>query len=80
MDKSTKGLKLPLIINTEEFKADKAIGLNVPPENEEEEEKEKESDEEDDRDIEELVSDIAVDAKQRAKWEKIKKEKKKKEE
>jgi len=85
MDKNTKGIKLPLIINTEEFKADKAIGLNVAPENnEEEEEKEKESDEEDDQDIEEFVSDIAVDAKQRAKWKKIKekklKEKKKKKE
>ena len=75
MDKNTKGVKLPLIINTEEFKADKAIGLNVAPENNEEEEKEKESDEEDDQDINEFVSDIAVDQKQKAKWEKIKKKK-----
>ena len=70
MEKNTKGVKLPYIIGTEVFNADKAIGLDVPPEEEEKEEE----------DVNELVKVIQVDAKQQAKWDKIEEKRKKKRE
>ena len=76
MDKNAKGVKLPHIIGTEMFKADKAIGLDVPPD--EEEEKDKEEDEDDDEldpELNEFMSDLTVSEKQKAKWEKIKQKK-----
>ena len=78
MDKTVKGVRLPFIIGNEDFKADKAIGLNVAPEkNEDEDNKSEDEEEERDSDIEEFVSDIKVDKKQREKWEKIRKKKEK---
>ena len=76
MDKSTKGVKLPHIIGTELFKADKAIGLDVPPDDEEDKDKEEEEDEEDfNPELDEIMSDNVVSEKQRAKWEKIRQKK-----
>ena len=78
MDKGAK-MRLPFIIGTEEFKADKAIGLNVAIEEEEPKDKEKEEEEnEDDSEIEEYLADINVDEKRRKKWEKVKKKREKK--
>lgn len=37
MEKNTKGVKLPYIMGTEMFNGDKAIGLDVAPEEEERE-------------------------------------------
>ena len=82
MDKGAK-VRLPFVIGTQEFKADKHIGLNVAPENDEEDEKEKEKKEneeesEEDSDVEEILADIKVDEKQRKKWERVKKKKEEK--
>ena len=66
-------VRLPFIIGTELFNADKAIGLNVAREKDEDEEVEKEKNEEEeehDSDVEEFVKDIKVDKKLREKWEK----------
>ena len=71
MDKGAK-VRLPFVIGTEEFKADKHIGLNVAIEKEEEDEKKPEEDEENiEADVKELLADIKVDPKQREKWDKI---------
>ena len=75
MDKNAKGVKLPSILGTEEFGADKYIGLNVIDKSEEEE---KEDSEDSEPDIGEL--NIAVNAKQKQKWEKAEKKRKKKKE
>ena len=77
MEKNTKGIKLPFIIGTEEFFADKAVGLDIPQQNEEEE---NEDDEDNDPDVEEFVSDIAVTEKDRKNWEKAEKKRKAKKE
>ena len=82
MDSKAK-VRLPFIIGTDEFKADKAIGLNVAREKDEDEEVEKEKkieeeEEERDSDVEEFLGGIDVDKKQKEKWEKIRKKKKKK--
>ena len=80
MDKGAK-VRLPFVIGTKEFKADKHIGLNVAIEKEEEAEKKPEEDEENiEADVKELLADIKVDPKQREKWDKIKKEKEEKKE
>ena len=76
MDKNTKGVKLPHIIGTELFQADKAIGLDVPPDDEEEKDKEEQEDEEDfNPELDEIMADNVVSEKQKAKWEKIRKKK-----
>ena len=78
MVKNAKGVKLPHIIGTELFKADKAIGLDVPPDEEEENDKEKEENEDEDEfdpEVSEFMSDLTVSEKQKAKWEKIKQKK-----
>ena len=80
MDKEVKGVKLPFIIGTEEFKADKAIGLNVKPDPNEEEENNLENKEEEDVDVQDFVKDIKVDKKQRERWEKIERRKRRKKE
>ena len=78
IDKNAK-MRLPHIIGTEEFKADKAIGLNVAIEEDENKEKKDEEEEnEDDSEIEEYLADINVGEKQKKKWEKDKKKKEKK--
>ena len=81
MDNKAK-VRLPFIIGTDEFKTDKAIGLNVAREKDEDEEVEKEKkneeeEEERDSDVEEFVAGIDVDQKQKEKWEKIRKKKQK---
>ena len=64
MEKNTKGLKIPHIIGTEIFNAEKAIGLDVAPEEEEED------------DVENgVLKGIHVDPKQQAKWERVRKKK-----
>ena len=76
-------VRLPFIIGTELFMADKAIGLNVAREKDEDEEVEKEKNEEEeehDSDVEEFVKDIKVDKKLRKKWEKNEKRKRQKRE
>ena len=75
MDKSTKGVKLPHIIGTELFKADKAIGLDVPPDDEEEKDKEEDDEEEFNPELDEIMSDNIVSEKQKAKWEKVRQKK-----
>ena len=80
MDKEVKGVKLPFIIGTEEFKADKAIGLNVKPDPNEDEENNLENQEEEDVDVQDFVKDIKVDKKQREKWERIERRKRRKRE
>jgi hypothetical protein len=71
MDKNTKGVKLPHIIGTELFKADKAIGLDVPPDDKEEEDKEEDDDEEEfNPELDEIMSGNVVSQKQKDKWEK----------
>ena len=77
-DKGGAKVRLPFVIGTEEFKADKAIGLNVAPIDDEEENKEKKQDddeEDEDSDVEEFVKGIKVGEKQKEKWEKIRKKK-----
>ena len=71
MEKNTKGVKLPYIIGTEMFKGDKAIGLDVAPEEEEKEDEEEQN---------ELTKDLVVDDKQKEKWIKIEEKRKKKKE
>jgi len=71
MEKNTKGVKLPYIIGTEMFKGDKAIGLDVAPEEEEEEDEEEQN---------ELTKYLVVDDKQKKKWDKIEEKRKKKKE
>ena len=71
MEKNTKGVKLPYIIGTEMFKGDKAIGLDVAPEEEENEDEEEQN---------ELTKDLVVDDKQKKKWDKIEEKRKKKKE
>ena len=75
MEKNTKGIKLPFIIGTEEFFADKTVGLAQPNE-----EEENEDDEDNDPDVEEMVSDIKVTEKDRKNWEKAEKKRKAKKE
>ena len=76
MDKNTKGVKLPHIIGTELFKADKAIGLDVPPDDVEEKEKEEDDDEEEfNPELDEIMSGNVVSQKQKDKWEKIRQKK-----
>ena len=70
MDKGAK-VRLPFVIGTDEFKADKAIGLNVALEEDEKKPNEENEDEED-SDVEEYLAGINVDRKQKEKWEKIK--------
>ena len=77
MEKNTKGIKLPFIIGTEEFFADKTVGLVIAQQNEEEE---NEDDEDNDPDVEEMVSDIRVTEKDRKNWEKAEKKRKAKKE
>jgi hypothetical protein len=63
-DKGGAKVRLPFVIGTEEFKADKAIGLNVAPIDDEEENKEKKQDddeEDEDSDVEEYLAGINVD-------------------
>ena len=74
VDKGAK-VRLPFVIGTDEFKNDKAIGLNVAPLDDEE--KPPESEEEEDSDVEEYLSGIKIDEKQKKKWKKIQKKKKK---
>ena len=76
MEKNTKGIKLPFIIGTEEFVADKAVGLLDIPQNEEEENE----DDEDNDPVKEMVSDIPVTEKDRKNWEKVEKKRKAKKE
>ena len=68
MEKNTKGVKLPYIMGTEMFNGDKAIGLDVAPEEEERE----------DEDQNELTKDLVVDAKQKKLWDKAEEKRKKK--
>ena len=75
VDKGAK-VRLPFVIGTDEFKNDKAIGLNVAPLDDEE--KPPESEEEEDSDVEEYLSGIKIDEKQKKKWKKIEIQKKKK--
>ena len=76
MDKGAK-IRLPMIIGTEEFKADKAIGLNVAPIEDDDDNLERKQNEEEeyeeDSDVEELLQDINtnIDQKQKQKWDKI---------
>ena len=82
MDNLKKYANLPFIIGTEDFMNDKNIGLsNIK--NEEEDKKEGENNEEksddsEDPDVEEFISDIKVDEKDKKRWEQIKKKKKNK--
>ena len=73
MEKDTKGLKIPYIIGTEMFNAEKAIRLDVAPE-------EKEKEDNDDNDKKEVLEVIYIYPKQQAKWDRIriKKEEEKK--
>ena len=84
LENLAKNVKLPFVIGTEDFKKDKTLGLtNFVEENKEEENadnKKTEEIESEDSDIEEFVSDIAVDEKVKAKWKKVKEKKKKKKE
>ena len=76
-----KSVRLPFIIGTEDFAKDKTLGLTLFAIEEEEkgDNKKEEENEKEDSDIEEFVSDIHVEEKQRVKWEKIKQKKKEKE-
>ena len=84
LENLAKNVKLPFVIGTEDFKKDKTLGLtNFVEENKEEENadnKKTEEIESEDSDIEEFVSDIAVDEKVKAKWKKVKEKKKKEKE
>ena len=82
MDNLKKYANLPFIIGTEDFMNDKNIGLSNLK-NEEEDKKEGENNEEksddsEDPDVEEFISDIKVDEKDKKRWEQIKKKKKNK--
>ena len=77
IEKNTKGVKIPFIFNTEQFNADKAIGLDVLPE-EENDQDNQDKGEENDPDMQNFIQDIPVNAKERAKWEKVKKKKEEK--
>ena len=70
IEKNTKGVKIPFIFNTEQFNADKAIGLDVLPE-EENDQDNPDKGEENDPDMQNFIQDIPVNAKERAKWEKV---------
>ena len=71
IEKNTKGVKIPFIFNTEQFNADKAIGLDVLPE-EENDPDNPDKGEENDPDMQNFIQDIPVNPKERAKWEKVK--------
>ena len=73
MEKDTKELKIPYIIGTEMFNAEKAIRLDIAPE-------EKEKEDNDDNDKKEVLEVIYIYPKQQAKWDRIriKKEEEKK--
>ena len=84
LENLVKNVKLPFVIGTEDFKNDKTLGLtNFVEENKEEEKadnKKAEENESEDSDIEEFVSDIAVEEKVKAKWKEVEEKKKKKKE
>ena len=71
-------VRLPFIIGTEEFKAEKTIGLDVAREkDDDEDEKDKNEEEEDEVDSDDNIVDyIPVSKKQREKWEEIERKKK----
>ena len=82
MDNLKKYANLPFIIGTEDFMNDKNIGLSNPKYEEEDkkegENNEEKSDDSEDPDVEEFISDIKVDEKDKKRWEQIKKKKKNK--
>ena len=82
MDNLKKYANLPFIIGTEDFMNDNNIGLSNPKNKEEDkkegENNEEKSDDSEDPDVEEFISDIKVDEKDKKRWEQIKKKKKNK--
>ena len=70
IEKETKGLKIPYIIGTEMFNAEKAIGLDVVDEEEDNEDNEKNPG---------VLENVYISPKEKAKWERIQKEKEEKE-
>ena len=70
IEKETKGLKIPYIIGTEMFNAEKAIGLDVVDE---------EEDNEDNENNPGVLENVYISPKEKAKWDRIQKEKEEKE-
>ena len=79
MDNFSKYIRMPYIIGTGDFQKDKTIGLTLEKWEESEEDINNKKDENDiDADVQEFISDIPIDEKMKAKWEKVKKKKKNK--
>ena len=77
MDNFSKYIRMPYIIGTGDFQKDKTIGLTLEKWEESEEDINNKKDENDiDADVQEFISDIPIDEKMKAKWEKVKKKKK----